>query len=223
MLFWTQSHLAPTIPSTQPSFSLPTPSRLEAHHAQPNTDALQPCQQMPTKGLGIISTSPRRFHKLSMAPAKAGAAGPLPGTHRTRSCFSPAKSFLLIRVMLLPLSSLQREEAEVSGEALRRRPGTGAPQWLPKKGRQDPKDSSSRCVSVLPAGNSRAGRQLPERTLILNGQQCWAHRSLAGQECVSWHLSKSSNGQGLPSSPQLHVPTLDAPLGTEAPEPSAMQ
>lgn len=128
MLLPTQGHLTLTIPSAQPGFFLPTPSRLEFHHAQLNADALQPCQQMPSKGLSIISTSPRRGHKPSTVPAKVGAAVPLLGTHRTRSCFSPAKSFLLIRVMLLPLSSLRREEAEISKERLRRCPSTGAPQ-----------------------------------------------------------------------------------------------
>ena len=65
----------------------------------------------------------------------------------------------------------------------------------------------------------------PEMTLILNGQQHWAHRSLTGQECVSWHLSWTIKQQqaGAARLPHLPVPTLDAPLGTEAPEPSAMQ
>lgn len=156
ILLRTQGHLAPTIPTTQPGSFLPAPSQLEAHHAQPNTVALQ----MPSKGLSIISTSPRRDHKPSMAPTKVGAASLSPGTHRTRSCFSPAKSFLLIRVMLLPLSSLQREEAEISKEALQRCPGTGAPQELPKKGRQGPKDSSGCCISVPLAGHGRASHWL---------------------------------------------------------------
>lgn len=128
MLLQTEGHLTPTIPSTQPGLFLPSPSWMEAHHAQPKVYALQPRWQMPNKGLSIISTSPRRGHKPSTAPAEVEAASLLPGTHRTRSCFSPAKSFLLIRVMLLPLSSLWREEAEISKEALRRWPGTGAPQ-----------------------------------------------------------------------------------------------
>lgn len=89
-------------------------------------------KQMPSsptsKGLSIISTSPTSGCEPSTVPTKVGATGPSLGTHRTRSCFSPAKSFLLIRVMLLPLSSLQREETEISKEALRRWPGTGAPQ-----------------------------------------------------------------------------------------------
>lgn len=39
-----------------------------------------------------------------------------PHTHSTRSCLSPAKSFLWIRVMLLPLSSLEEEgEKEAVG------------------------------------------------------------------------------------------------------------
>lgn len=35
--------------------------------------------------------------------------GAAPHTHSTRSCLSPAKSFLCMRVMLLPLSSLVEE------------------------------------------------------------------------------------------------------------------
>lgn len=126
MLLRTQGHLAPTIPSTKSSLFLPTPFQLEAHHAQPNTDALQFHWQMPSKGLCIISASPRRGHKPSTACTKVRAASSLPGTYRTRSCFSPAKSFLLIRVMLLPLSSLQREEAKISNEVLSRWPSTEA-------------------------------------------------------------------------------------------------
>ena len=37
-------------------------------------------------------------------------------THSTRSCLSPTKSFLWIRVMLLPLSSLVEERREGDGE-----------------------------------------------------------------------------------------------------------
>lgn len=57
----------------------------------------------------------------TVRPPRAGrAGGRLQGaasqTHSTRSCLSPAKSFLWIRVMLLPLSSLVEERREGEGE-----------------------------------------------------------------------------------------------------------
>lgn len=134
--FW-RSGLQPNPTQHNPSHHNPTQlypssfSPLEAHHTlQPIVDAHQPHQQVPSKGLSTILSPP--------------GACCLLGTHRTRSCFSPEKSFLWMRVMLLPLSSLGREEAEVRGKELRSQPGTAAPQ---SPERHSPKDSSGHCIS----------------------------------------------------------------------------
>lgn len=93
-------HLTPIIPSTQPRlFPL---SRWKS-------TVLSPTQYPPAllaEAHRRSLSNSRRSQKPSTISTKMGAAGPSSGTHRTRSCFSPAKSFLLIRVMLLPLSSL---------------------------------------------------------------------------------------------------------------------
>lgn len=52
-------------------------------------------------------------------------------THSTRSCLSPTKSFLWIRVMLLPLSSLVEARRERNGEMSRAAPRPGLSSTLP--------------------------------------------------------------------------------------------
>lgn len=58
----------------------------------------------------------------------------------------------------------------------------------------------------------------PERTLILNDQQCWAHTSLAGHGWVNWHLSwtiRATRDRGCPAPPCSH--SRCPPLGCTSP------
>lgn len=101
--------------------------------------------------------------------------GTAPRTHSTRSCLSPAKSFLCMRVMLLPLSSLGEERRKGTGETGGWAPGPGLssrlclkPKWagcFPAK-LQDPQA----CVEA-----QQAGASLQQTS---NQQECKGHGSL---------------------------------------------
>lgn len=111
----------PLVPAPQPVFSAMCEAAATLGQDSAAPRPLAPITPRLTTQAPLAYSPSVHSQGSTVRPPRAGRAGErLQGaasqTHSTRSCLSPAKSFLWIRVMLLPLSSLVEERREGDGE-----------------------------------------------------------------------------------------------------------